>query len=199
MGDDSPRFNANDIQDPIQQLQYLACEAASVSLDEAFAIDTINIGKALPDYLLTQLCETFYHKIYDDVSPHTEWFRDYFCNKTCEESTQDLSEYLSQRLGGKAYYSARRGLPNLICHHCRLGLTERAAEKWCEYMGDTLDEMDQDIPDRYSDKLRDFFRFTAFFLVIAGEKMHSMKSKRTYDPFPEPIIPPPEQEDDDDF
>ena len=165
MGEDSPRFKVEDIKDPIQQLQYLASEASSVSLEEAFAIDTVNIGKALPEYLITQLCETFYHKIYDDINPHTEWFRDYFCHKTCEESVQDLSEYLLQRLGGKSDYSARRGLPNLLCQHCRLGLTERAAEKWCEYMGDTLDEMDQDIADKYSDKLRDWFRFTAFFLV----------------------------------
>ena len=85
------------------------------------------------------------------------------------------------------------GFPNLIMHHCQIRdttqvsgcgaglLTERAAEKWLEYMNDSLIEMDSDIEDTIAEKLMDFFRFTAFFLVVSVEQMKKCEARRTYD------------------
>lgn len=115
-------------------------------------------------------------------------FRGQFVHKSIEESIQDLSEFLQQRLGGRGFYSERKGLPNLLRHHCGLKITETAADKWCELMTEALEENEADISDSIADVLKDFFRFTAFFLVVAGEKMAGMKCKRTYDPFPDPIL-----------
>lgn len=116
-------------------------------------------------------------------------------HKSIEESIQDLSEYLQQRLGGRGFYSERKGLPNLLTHHCHLRISEKAADKWCELMSEALEENEADIPDTSADLLNDFFRFTAFFLVVADDKMRGMKCKRTYDPFPDPIIPVPDVEE----
>lgn len=69
---DSPRADA--IHDPIQQLQFLAAEMSGVTIEDAYAIDGVNLGKKLPDYVITQLCDTFYHKIYDDERPENDWY-----------------------------------------------------------------------------------------------------------------------------
>jgi truncated hemoglobin YjbI len=188
----SPRtYDEHQIVNPIQQLHHLAAEASGVSIEAAYAIDEINLGKKLPDYVFTQLADIFYRKIYDDTDPANDWFRLYFQHKTIEESVLDLSEYLTQRLGGKNYYTQRKGFINLHAHHCMLKLPEKAAERWMEYMKETLDEMESDINDATADKLKDFFRFTAFLMVIGGQKAAEMKCKRSYDPFPDPIIPIP--------
>ena len=87
---------------PIQQQHKRAVELSGVSLKDAFAIDEgRNIGRFIPDYVLTSLCEEFYKKVYasdeDSKGKNPEWFRKLFQNKTIEESTHDLSEYLIQR------------------------------------------------------------------------------------------------------
>ena len=102
------------IHNPIQQLQMMSVELSGVSLTKAFAIDEgKSIGKALPDYIITTLCETFYKRVYmSEAESNGEnpcWFKDLFSNKTMEESVQDLSEYLMQRLGGKKFYTERKG------------------------------------------------------------------------------------------
>lgn len=69
---DSPR-GGEGIHDPIQQLNFLAAEMSGVTIEEAYAIDGMNLGKKIPDYVLTQLCDTFYHKIYDDTDEANDW------------------------------------------------------------------------------------------------------------------------------
>ena len=100
---------------PIQKMQKRAVHLSGVPLKRAFAIDEgRNIGKQLPDYVITTLCETFYKKVYasdaESNGKNPAWFRDLFSNKTYEESIHDLSEFLTQRLGGLAYYSERKGI-----------------------------------------------------------------------------------------
>ena len=104
------------IHNPIQQLQLMAVELSGVSIERAYRIDEGKaIGKKLPDYVITNLCEEFYRKVYalDDRNP--KWFRELFSNKTLEESVQDFSEYLMGRLGGRQFYTDRKG--DSHCNH----------------------------------------------------------------------------------
>ena len=85
------------------------------------------------------------------------------------------------------------GLPNLLTSHCgirdhtqQLGvgaglLSERAAEKWLEYMSEALSELEEDIGDEIAEMLMDFFRFTAYFLVVSVEQMKKCEARRSYD------------------
>ena len=43
-------------------------------------------------------------------------------------------------------------------------------------MGESLDEMQDDIEDRYRQELADFLRYTAFFLVVAQKSQKIMES-----------------------
>jgi hypothetical protein len=102
------------IHNPIQRLQMMAVELSGVSIEKAFAIDEGKaIGNILPDYVLTTLCEIFYKRVYmseeESKGENPAWFRAFFEHKTYEESIQDLGEYLMQRLGGKKYYTERKG------------------------------------------------------------------------------------------
>lgn len=85
------------------------------------------------------------------------------------------------------------GLPNLLPAHCKIKdtgqltgrgaglLTERAAEKWLEHMNESLMEMEKEINDEIAEKLMDFFRFQAYFLVVSIEQMKRCEARRTYD------------------
>lgn len=108
------------IHNPIQQLQMMTVALSGVSLARAFAIDEGKaIGKILPDYVITALCEAFYRRVYmseeESKGENPAWFKDLFKNKTLEEGIQDLSEYLMQRLGGKRYYTERKGTYTMCC------------------------------------------------------------------------------------
>ena len=84
-------------------------------------------------------------------------------------------------------------MPNLLTHHCHIRdstqltglganlLSERSAELWLEYMNDSLLEMENEINDIISNKLMDYFRFTAYFLVVSVEEMKRSEVRRTYD------------------
>ena len=81
----------------------------------------------------------------------------------------------------------------MLTHHCHIRdstqltglgaklLSERSAELWLEYMNDSLLEMENEINDIISNKLMDYFRFTAYFLVVSVEEMKRSEVRRTYD------------------
>ena len=48
-------------------------------------------------------------------------------------------------------------------------------------MNDSLLEMENEINDIISNKLMDYFRFTAYFLVVSVEEMKRSEVRRTYD------------------
>ena len=48
-------------------------------------------------------------------------------------------------------------------------------------MNDALLEMENEINDTISTKLMDYFRFTAYFLVVSVEEMKRSEVRRTYD------------------
>lgn len=165
---------------PVQNLIARASEASGVSHELAFALDGVRMGRNLADYTIMQLCEYFYTRVYDDKQP---WFRDLF-EKEKEESIQDLSDYILQRIGGKQNYSERKGLPSLICRHANVKFTEAAVERWLEHMSDALDDMDREISEKETEMLTNFFRHTAYMILLSQEQMAAAEKLMTDDPFP---------------
>lgn len=85
--------------------------------------------------------------------------------------------------------SDRKGRPDLIGRHAQFEMTSRTAEKWLSLMEETLYEFDEDdIPERNRDKLMDYFRYTAYFLVAAQEGQCIMSRMATFDHVKEDVI-----------
>ncbi|GAQ77952.1 hemoglobin-like protein [Klebsormidium nitens] len=149
----------------MQSLQEQASQKSGVPLDEAFQVDAVNLYERLGHQVFIDLSTNFYTRVYDDKET---WFRDIFANSTREHATQNQYEFFIQRLGGPPLYSQRKGHPALIGRHGPYAVTERAAQRWLEHMDEALDEtagIDEDSRQR----LRNFFRHTAYFLVAGKE------------------------------
>ena len=86
-----------------------------------------------------------------------------------QDSAVNLGDYLLQRIGGPAYYSDRKRFPSLIERHRMFDISPRAAERWLEYMEQSMEELSDDISDRQRDMMMDHLRYTAFFLVAAQQ------------------------------
>mmetsp|Transcript_22279 Transcript_22279/g.32005 ORF Transcript_22279/g.32005 Transcript_22279/m.32005 type:complete len:178 (+) Transcript_22279:25-558(+) len=163
--------STNDIH-PIKLLQAKALEIANLSYDRAFAIDESDIAIKVGEYYITLLVEKFYRKIYDDQE---DWFRSIFTSPI-EESNQNLADFLIQRIGGTPYYSERKGFPALIDRHAMFNISEDSAERWLGYMNESLNEMEDDIDEKYRRELSDFLRYTAYFLVVAQKSKTIMEN-----------------------
>ena len=48
--------------------------------------------------------------------------------------------------------------------------------RWLKYMGESLEDMQDEIEERYRQELSDFLRYTAFFLVVAQKSQKVMES-----------------------
>jgi len=171
--------STNDMH-PIKLLQSKALELSNLSYDRAFAIDDSDIAIKVGEYYITLLVEKFYRKVYDDPE---DWFRllqiyllmtlllhllyRSIFTSPIEESNQNLTDFLIQRIGGTPYYSERKGFPALIDRHAMFDMSENSAEKWLGYMDESLKEMEDDIHEKYRRELSDFMRYTAYFLVVA--------------------------------
>ena len=57
---------------PVFALENEAIELANLSRERAFAIDQVNIGNELGEYIVTTLMEEFYKRVYADPD---DWFR----------------------------------------------------------------------------------------------------------------------------
>lgn len=151
---------------PMQILQYRASVLSGVSLERAFQIDDMRLGNVLGEYYVSELTNSFYRRVLEDPN---SWFRDMF-KSDFEDLSQNLADYVLQRLGGSTYYTDRNGYCSLIFRHSKFEMTARAAEKWINHMEDALSSMDQEIfNEEIHDALIDFFRHSAYFLVAAQE------------------------------
>jgi truncated hemoglobin YjbI len=127
-------FSAYD-KHPVQMLQDRASELSGVSREQATEIDDINIGEKIGEFQMMQMIEGFSKRVLNDKD---EWFRCMFSGT--EDYVQNLNEYILQRLGGPSYYSDRKGTPGLIAKHASYEMSPRTAERWLEYMDETLEE-----------------------------------------------------------
>lgn len=173
----SPSSESEEQLHPMLRLQRRACNLANVEFDRACAIDTVNLARGLGEAVITILVETFHKKVY---SCEDDWFREMFTSDI-NDSSGDLAEFLIQRLGGRNYYTERKGHPNLIGRHCNFELTPRTAEKWLDLMQEAMEEMEEDINEKTRDRLMDYFRYTAYFLVASQDGACLMSQMGTFD------------------
>lgn len=80
------------------------------------------------------------------------------------------ADYLLQRLGGEAYYSANKGIPALILSHMYVEVTPRTAERWLEHLEEALDDVQDDVTPQEKEIIFDHMRYAAYFLVAAQEQ-----------------------------
>ena len=159
---------------PIQRLQARASELSGVTYDEAHEIDDLNLGEQIGEYNMMQLAEAFHKRVLNDKDP---WFRDMFSGK--EDYPQNLNEYVLQRLGGPSYYSDRKGNPGLIAKHKNFEISPRTAERWLEYMDESLEEVevkDQLITTVQRGMILAHFKWQAYILVASQEAAEEMST-----------------------
>ena len=63
------------------------------------------------------------------------------------------------------------GMPNLVQAHREIEMTVRSAQKWCDYMEETIDELvtEKIILEKFRNILMNYFKYTAYNLVAAQE------------------------------
>jgi hemoglobin len=83
-----------------------------------------------------------------------------------EAAEQRLREFLIQRFGGPATYSATRGHPRLRMRHAPFAVDSTAADRWVELMDQALAEAA--LPADVEAPLRKYFRDTATFMINRG-------------------------------
>jgi hemoglobin len=159
---------------PMQLLQQRATELSGVSYQDANEIDSINLGEIIGEYNMLQLSESFYKKVLNDKD---EWFRNMFSGR--EDFASDQNEFIMQRMGGPSYYSDRKGTPGLIKRHAHIEMSPRTAERWLEYMDETLEEFEinKDISARQREMMMSYFRWQSYFLVASQEASYQMSEE----------------------
>lgn len=93
-----------------------------------------------------------------------------------ETSSQNLMDYIVQRVGINPYYSERKGLPALIHRHVYFDINPKSANKWLDHMEEALDELQDEISEKNKSILLDHLRYTAFYLVAAQNLQRKMGS-----------------------
>lgn len=114
-----------------------------------------------------------------------------------EELVQSYYEYLNQRLGGRPYFSDRRGHPNLVSFHAQVGITPKCQYKWLSLMEDAMDLMDDVITADMKSMLMTFFTHVCSTYQVATTVMESHETAPLYDddfPVNRPLDPPVEEE-----
>ena len=165
---------AGSTKHPMQLLQARATELSGVSYDEANAIDDLNLGEQIGEFNMMQISESFYKKVLNDKD---DWFRGMFSGR--EDFAGDQNEFILQRLGGPSYYSDRKRNPSLVTKHAAFEMSPRTAERWLEYMDDTLIEVEnnKDITSTQRDIMMAYFRWQAYILVASQEAANHMSAE----------------------
>ncbi len=165
------------------RLRSRACILSRVEFNDANAIDGENIHEEIGELLMTKLVEKFYKRI---DSHSDQAFRSMFSRTDFDQRVQSLTDFLCQRFGGPSYYSDQKGHPSLIRRHVHFDVNTSSAEKWLDCMEGSLEEMDA-IRDETKEKMMNYFRFTAYFLVAAQEGQALMSEMADYDVVKETI------------
>lgn len=109
-----------------------------------------------------------------------------------DELVQSYYEYINQRLGGKTYFSDRRGHPNLVSFHAQIGITYQCQNKWLSLMEDAIDALDEIISSDMKASLMIFFTHLCSTYMVASNVMASHELAPIYDD-DFPVNEPPKQ------
>lgn len=106
----------------------------------------------------TRLVAAFYRRVQSD-----DILGPMYPKEDMVGAQQRLREFLIQRFGGPATYSAQRGHPRLRMRHGPFAIGQRARDRWVELMDAALNEVN--LPDEATRLLRQFFNNTATFMM----------------------------------
>ena len=108
-----------------------------------------------------EACRQLSHLFHERVA------KDELLSKIFPKNMPALSEhfalFLSERLGGPATYTAKRGKQSLICRHAHLSISTDEAARWLAHMSSAINEAG--ISQTESETLRAFFAETAATLT----------------------------------
>ena len=132
---------------------------------------------------LIRLCEKFFDLVEKDDD---EWFKNMYAESSMrkDELAQCYYEYINQKLGGKSYFSDRRGNPNLISFHAQVGISYQCYNKWLSLMEDAIDHLDDVINSNMKASLMIFFTHICSTYMIATNVMTSHETSPIYDELP---------------
>jgi hemoglobin len=106
----------------------------------------------------TRLVANFYKRI-----PHDDILGPLYPQDDLQGAQQRLLDFLIQRFGGPAHYSAQRGHPRLRMRHAPFHINQRGRDRWIELMQAALEETA--LPDAALPPLRQFFHEAATFMI----------------------------------
>lgn len=144
-------------------------------------------GGPLGTYMLSQPATGI--KVHEDVQlggfsygP----FRSLFNHRTKDDMAMEFTDFLTQRLGGEVNYAHNhedRGVlaSSLPAIHAHINIDTTFAQRWMNHMDETLEELEEDIDQETQRKLRNFFKYTVYYLVVCSQIQNEMAGSKTYD------------------
>eukprot|EP00581_Thalassiosira_minuscula_P008846 CAMPEP_0183706286 /NCGR_PEP_ID=MMETSP0737-20130205/3167_1 /TAXON_ID=385413 /ORGANISM="Thalassiosira miniscula, Strain CCMP1093" /LENGTH=180 /DNA_ID=CAMNT_0025933665 /DNA_START=37 /DNA_END=579 /DNA_ORIENTATION=+ len=119
------------------------------------------------------LATLFYARVFADKSH--PWFLGIFATSTQSEAIDNQYRFLVQTFGGPELYKEKKGkYTRLVGRHANYQIGVQAAERWMVHMTHAIDEHPNLVGEEHNearDYLKMYFRFTAFYIVVASEYM----------------------------
>ncbi|KAL3779477.1 hypothetical protein ACHAW5_010578 [Stephanodiscus triporus] len=120
-----------------------------------------------------RLSTLFYDRVFADRDE--PWFLGIFASSTKDEAIDNQFRYLVQAFGGPGLYGEKKGkYVRLVGRHANYKIGAAAAGRWMKHMEGAMDDheglkgAENDVARGY---LRDYFRYTAYYIVVASEYM----------------------------
>ena len=114
---------------------------------------------------IIELCKTFFNKIYS-----RDEFEELFAHKIDkDEMTQNMYEFLIERLGGPLYYSERKDLPMIIRRHAHVRFSDDQCKLWLDLMADSLNDHRTSFNEEIAQALLKYFSFMVQTIKIYFE------------------------------
>jgi truncated hemoglobin YjbI len=127
-----------------------------------------------PDGMKT-LSTHFYDRVFADKSH--PWFLGIFATSTKQEAIDNQFRFFVQTFGGPELYKEKKGkYTRLVGRHANYSIGVNAAQRWVEHMEEAVNEHinlmgeEHDVAREY---LIMYFRYTAYYIVVASEFMKS--------------------------
>jgi len=119
------------------------------------------------------LATRFYDRVFADRAH--PWFLGIFATSTRAEAIDNQHRFLVQTFGGPALYREKKGKhTRLVGRHANYNVGTTAARRWMHHMEHAIDEHPALAGDEEArDCLKKYFRYTAFYIVVASEYMRN--------------------------
>lgn len=125
-----------------------------------------------PDGMKT-LSTHFYDRVFADKAH--PWFLGIFATSTKQEAIDNQYRFLVQTFGGPELYKEKKGkYSRLVGRHANYSIGVSAAQRWIEHMEEAISEhanLKGDEHELAREYLIMYFRFTAYYIVVASEFM----------------------------